>query len=189
MAKRTLNIDLDSGRRAKSAEMEERLRRYMDLMDEEVKQEDVTYDSKLFFKTCSSFYLVTACSKVKATCSCPAYYQNMVCEHGALMDMLYDGLFHIQAKFVEECAEFRKRIGRRKGGQKEDEEATKTKDWDVIICGGCDDSDESDSMPRKEFHKFVDERVASLSGSEVSSAGDALNRAIIPTPTWRKIGR
>ena len=56
----SLKIDLEAGRRAKSAEMEERLKRFMDLMDKEVKLEDVTYNSKLFFKTCSSFHLVTA---------------------------------------------------------------------------------------------------------------------------------
>ena len=58
-----------------------------------------------------------------------------------------------------------------------------------MICGGCDDSDESDFIPRKELEKFVEERVVSLTGSEVSSAGEGMNRAIIPTPTWRKIGR
>ena len=103
-----LKIELGSGRRAKSAEMEDRLKRFMDLMDKEVKLEDVTYDSKVFFKTCSSFPLVTARDGVKATCSCPAYYQDMVCEHGALMDMLHDGMFHIPEKSVEECAQFRK---------------------------------------------------------------------------------
>ena len=50
---------------------------------------------------------------------------------------------------MEESAEFRKRVGRRKGGQKEHEETTKKKkDWDVMICGDCDDSYESDFMPR-----------------------------------------
>ena len=65
---------------------------------------------------------------------------------------------------------------------------TKKQDWDVMICGDWDDSDESEFMPRKEFHKFVVERVASLTGSEVSSAGEVMNQVIIPTPTWRKIG-
>ena len=51
--------DLETGRRAKSAELEERLKRYMELMDKKVKQEDVTCDAKLFFKTYSSFHLVT----------------------------------------------------------------------------------------------------------------------------------
>ena len=88
----------------------------------EVKPEDVSYNSKLFSKTCSSFHLVTACDGVKAMCSCPGYYQDMVCEHGALMDMLYYLLFHIPVKFVEECAEFRKRTGRRKGRRRDDEE-------------------------------------------------------------------
>ena len=52
-----------------------------------------------------------------------------------------------------------------------------------MICGDWDDFDESEIMPRKEFHKFVDERVASLTGSEVSSAGEVMNQAIIPTQT------
>ena len=123
----SMKIELESGRRAKNAKKEERLKRFMELMNTEVKPEDLKCESKLFFKTYASFHLVTARDGVKATCSCPTYYQDMVCEHVALMDMLYDGLFHIQVKFVDECAEFRKRVGRRKGGQKEDEETTTKK--------------------------------------------------------------
>ena len=40
--------------------------------------------------------------------------------------LCYDVLFQIQAKFEVECAEFRRRTGRRRGVQKEQEE-TKTK--------------------------------------------------------------
>ena len=29
--------------------------------------------------------------------------------------------------------------------------------WEVMICRGCDESDESDSMLRKEFDKFAEE--------------------------------
>ena len=104
-------IELETGRRAKSAEMEGRLKGYMELMDKEVKPEDVKCDAKLFFKTYSSFHLVTVRDGVKATCSYPTYYQDMVCEHAALMDMHYDGLFHIPGKFAEECVEFRRRVG------------------------------------------------------------------------------
>ena len=113
--------------------MEGRLKRFMELMSTEVKPEDATCESKLFFKTYASFHLVSVHDGAKATCSCPAYYQDMVREHVALMEMLYDPLFHIPEKFVEECAEIRRRVGRRKGGQKEDEETTKKKVWDVMI--------------------------------------------------------
>ena len=44
---------------------------------------------------------------------------------------------------------------RRKGGQKEDEEPTKKKEWDVMICGDWDESDDSETMLIKEFYKFV----------------------------------
>ena len=113
----------------------------------------------------------------------------MVCEHVALMDMLYDGLFHIPEKFVEEFAEFRKRVGRRKGGQKKYEATTTKKTgWEVIICGGCDESDESDSMLRNQFDKFAEDRVAAFTGREGWDAGAGMYSTIIPTPTWRKIG-
>ena len=84
------------------------MKRFMELMNTEVKPEDVTCKSKLFFKTYTLFHLVTVRDGAKATCSCPAYYQDMVCEHASLMDKLYDPLFHIPEKFVEECAEFRR---------------------------------------------------------------------------------
>ena len=61
-----MKIELATRRRAKSAEMEERLKRFMDLMDE-VKPEDVTCEVKLFFKICASFHLDTECDLVKAT--------------------------------------------------------------------------------------------------------------------------
>ena len=53
--------------------------------------------------------------------------QDMGCEHVALMDMIYDLSFQIPEKFVKQCAEFRRRAGRRKGGQKKVEEPTKKK--------------------------------------------------------------
>ena len=106
-----MKIDLETGRRARSPEMEERLKVYLQLMDKEVKPEDVKCCAKLFFKSYSLFHLVTACDGVKARCSYPSHYQDMVCEHAALMDMSYDGLFYILEKFVEECAEFRRRVG------------------------------------------------------------------------------
>ena len=67
-------IDLETGRRAKSSELKECLKRCMKLMHKEVEPEDVTCDAKLFFKIYSSFHLVTARDRVKATCSCPIYY-------------------------------------------------------------------------------------------------------------------
>ena len=75
------------------------------------------------FKAYSSFHLVTVADGVKARCSCPGYYQEMVCEHAALMDMCYDVLFQIPAKYEEGCVEFR----RRKGMQEEEEETKKKK--------------------------------------------------------------
>ena len=76
-----MKIDLETGRRARSVEMEERLKIYLQLMDEEVKPEEVKCDVKLFFKAYSSFHLVTVADGVKARCSCPGYHQEMVCEH------------------------------------------------------------------------------------------------------------
>ena len=55
------------------------------------------------------------------------------------------------------------------------------------MCG-CDESDESDSLLRKQFYTFVVERVAAFMGTEGSSAGASMHPTIIPTPTWRKIG-
>ena len=66
--------------------MKERLKIYLQLMDEEVKPEEMKCAAKLFFKIYSSFHLVTASDGVKARCSCPAS------RHGMLA---YDGLFHI----------------------------------------------------------------------------------------------
>jgi len=65
-----MKIELETGRSAKSAEMEGRLKRFMKLLDKEVKPEDVKCESKLFFKTCASFHLIIARDGVKATCSC-----------------------------------------------------------------------------------------------------------------------
>ena len=48
-----MRIDLASGRRAKNEEFEERLNRYMDLMDLEARPEDVKCEAKAFFKTYS----------------------------------------------------------------------------------------------------------------------------------------
>ena len=53
-----MKIDLASGRRAKNEEMEEQLNRYMELMDLEVRPEDVKCDA--FFKTHASFHFVAA---------------------------------------------------------------------------------------------------------------------------------
>ena len=106
------------------------------MMFTELTLEEVDYEPKKIFKTCSSFHLVTGCDGGKATCSCPGYYQHMVCEHATLMDMLYDRHFQVPEKFAEECAEFRKRVGRRKGVQQaENEMKVKKSEWDVIICG------------------------------------------------------
>ena len=134
-----LKIDLSAGRRAKSSELEERMERYKDLMHREVTPEDVQCDPRTFFKTCSSFHLVTACDGAKVTCSCPGYYQHMACEHADLMDMLYDRSFKVPERFAEECAEFGKQLDERRVctalQQAENEKKGKKNEWDVIICG------------------------------------------------------
>ena len=89
----------------------------------------------------------------------------MVCEHAALMDMCYDVLFQIPAKYEEECAEFRRRVGRREGMQKEEEETKrKKKGWDGMICGGDDDSYESESLSSKRYEQFLEDRGFVLTG-------------------------
>ena len=86
-----MKIDVGAGRRAAtSQELQERMQRFKDLMFTELTPEDVQSEPKKFFKTCSSFHLVTACDGAKAKCSCTGYYQHMGCEHAMLMDMLYD---------------------------------------------------------------------------------------------------
>ena len=63
--------------------MEERLKIYLQVMDEEVKPEDVKCCPKLFFKSYASFYMVTASDSVKARCSCRSiikiWYVSMRC--------------------------------------------------------------------------------------------------------------
>ena len=96
----------------------------------------------------------------------------MACEHAALMDMLYDRSFKVLERYVEECAEFRKRVGRRKGGQQtDDERKVKKKEWDVIICGGGDETDEEESMSAWEFDRIVDRRGGGVSDSQASPGG------------------
>ena len=110
------------------------MQRYKDLMFMELTPEDVDCEPKKFFKTCSSFHLVTACDGAKAKCSCTGYYQHMVCEHAMLMDMLYDRSFKVPERFEEECVEFRKRVGRRKGAQQaETEKKLKKNEWNVRV--------------------------------------------------------
>ena len=65
---------------------------------------------------------------------------------------------------------------------------TKKTGWEVMICGGCDESDESDSMLRNQFDKFAYDRVAAFTGREGCDVGAGMYSTIIPTPTWRKIG-
>ena len=113
---------------------------------------------------------------------------------------------------MEECAEFRRQKGRRWGPQKEEEEMKmKKKGWEVMICCGDDESDESDSMRRKQYDQFPEERGPALTGMggvgagaamdqlteervgsskemEGSDAGAVIDSKTIPTPSWRKIG-
>ena len=180
-----MKINLVSGRRAKNDEMEERLNRYMDLMKLEVGPEDVNCLLNVFFKTCASFHLVTARGNgSKSTFSCPGYYQEMVCKHVALIDMLFDYSFKILEIFVDECTEFR----RRKGGQKQDEAPSKKNGWDGMICGDLEDSDGSEMTSQRDCERYVQERAMSMTGSEAPLAGEAMNVRTIPTPGRRKIG-
>ena len=56
-----MKIEVGAGRRAANgAELRERMQRYKDLMFTELTPEDVQCEPKKFFKTCSSFHLVTA---------------------------------------------------------------------------------------------------------------------------------
>ena len=70
-----MKIDLENGRRAKNAKMEGRLKIFMELMNMEVKQEDVMCPVKMVFKSNSSFHLVSSRDGSKSTCSCPRYNQ------------------------------------------------------------------------------------------------------------------
>ena len=84
-----------------------------------VRPEEGKCDVKAFFKTYATFHLVTARGDGSKTfCTCPGYHQDMVCEHAMLLDMLYYCSLQIPEKFVEECAAFRRRVGRLKGGAK-----------------------------------------------------------------------
>ena len=60
-------IELENRRGAKNEEMEEHMKQFMDLMNTEVKQEEITCEAKLFFKTYTSFHLVTASDGLKST--------------------------------------------------------------------------------------------------------------------------
>ena len=112
----------------------------------------------------------------------------MVCEHAALMDMLYDRSFKVPERYVEECAEVRKRAGRWKGvHEAENERKVKKNEWDVIICGGGDETDEEEPTCAREFDRIVDRRGGGLSDSQISSGGEVLNSGMIPTPSWRKV--
>ena len=116
---------------------------------------------------------------VKTRCSCPGYYQDMICEHAALMDMCYDVLFHIPEKFEEECASFRRRTGRRRGVNKEQEESKtkKKKGWEVMICGGEDESDELESLSTKRYEQFTEDIGPALTGMGGVGAGAAMDQA------------
>ena len=182
-----MKIDVGAGRRAAtSQELQERMQRFKDLMFTELTPEDVQSEPKKFFKTCSSFHLVTACDGAKAKCSCTGYYQHMGCEHAMLMDMLYDRAFKVPDRFEEECAEFRKRVGRRKGVQQEEtEKKGKKSEWDVIICGGLDESEEEEEQPVREFERIVKTGDGGTYGYEDSSGGEKAGKIL--TPAWRKI--
>ena len=88
---------------------------------------------------------------------------------------------NIQVGTIPRCAAFRRRVGRRKGGQREDEEVSKKSRWDVMSCGDLDESDGSD------FEKYVQERDTSVTASEGAKGEDATRSLLIPTPGWRNV--
>ena len=99
-----------------------------------------------------------------------------------LMDMLYDRSFKVPERFEEECAEFRKRVGRRKGAQQaETEKKLKKNKWDVIICGGGDESDEEEAPSVREFDRIVKTGGGGISRCQISSGGEVLKAGTIPT--------
>ena len=105
-----------------------------------------------------------------------------------MMDMLYDRSFKVLERFAEECVEIRKRVGRRKGMQlAENEGKGKKNEWDVIICGGGDESDEEEPMSAWEFDRIMDRRGGGVSDSQVSSGGEAFKSGTILMPSWRKV--
>ena len=168
-----MKIDLESGRRAESDLLEERSNRYMESINLDVRPEQVRCSAKDFFKTMASLHLVTISEDGhKAMCSCCGYYQNLICEHVALADMIGDISFEIPQKYVEKSAKFRRRIGRRKGGQKQDD-IPSTKGWDVMICGDMESSDESETTFRN-IRKSFKNREVSVTGCEPSSVAEAM---------------
>ena len=72
--------------------------------------------------------------------------------------------------------------------QAETKKKGKKSEWDVIICGGGDESDEEELMSVREFDRIVDRRGGGISGCQVSSGGEALKPGTILTPSWRKVG-
>ena len=122
----------------------------MELMSLDVKPGEVRCSAKDFFKTYASIYLVTVCGDgLKSTRSCCGYYQSMVCKHGALVDMIGNISFEIPARYDEKCADFRRRVWRENGGQKQDDVSKQTtgiKMDGMLICGEMERSDESKTM-------------------------------------------
>ena len=73
--------------------------------------------------------------------------------------------------------------------QAETEKKGKKSEWDVIICGGGDESDEEESLSVSEFDRIVNRRGAGIPGCHVLSEGEASKPETILTPSWRKVGR
>ena len=71
--------------------------------------------------------------------------------------------------------------------QAETEKKGKKNEWDEIICGCGDESDEEELMSVREFDRIVDRRGGGIPGSQVSSGGEALKPGTILTPSWRKV--
>ena len=63
----------------------------------------------------------------------------------------------------------------------------KKSEWDVIICGGLDESEEDEAQPVREFERIVKTGDGGTSCYEDSSGGEKA-RTIL-TPSWRKIER
>ena len=76
-----------------------------------------------------------------------------------------------------------KKEGRAAG--REREKKGKKSEWDVIICGGLDESEEEEAQSVREFERIVKTGVGGTSCYEDSSGGEKART--IPTPSWRKI--
>ena len=58
-----------------------------------------------------------------------------------------------------------------------------------MTYGNLEDSDGSQMTSHRDFERYMQESAISVTGSEASLAGEAMNVRTVPTPGWRKIGK